>query len=121
MGGVSRPAPKLTVVSARQRELMSQILAAARESSAGFHAAFTVVAAHGEDEPRRLARELLTDLSIRRWIEFCATGAHGEELPIPRIRSEAQFIDPANWQPHGPPTRYRLTQRGRAELERLVA
>lgn len=105
-------------MSRAQRELMSEILAAAREASAGFHDALMVVATHGETEPRPLARELLTDLSIRRWIELCAHGPGGEELPIPRIRSEAQFIDPANWQPHAPPTRYRLTPRGRAELER---
>jgi hypothetical protein len=100
---------------------MSQILAAAREASVGFHEALLVVARHGYAEPRPLARELLTDLSIRRWIEFCATGPEGDEMPLPRIRSEAQFIEPANWQPHEPPARYRLTERGRAELERLVA
>jgi len=108
-------------VSGAQRELMSSILAAASEASAGFHEALKVVATHGEADPRPLARELLTDLSIRRWIEFCSHGPHGDEMPLPRIRSEAQFIDPANWQPNDPPTRYRLTERGRAELERLVA
>jgi hypothetical protein len=108
-------------VSGPQRELMNEILAAARDASAGFHEALKVVATQGETDPRPLARELLTDLSIRRWIEFCTHGPHGEEMPLPRIRSEAQFIEPANWQPNAPPTRYRLTDRGRAELERLVA
>ena len=95
---------------------MSEILAAALGASAGFHDALLVVATHGFDEPRPLTRELLTDLSIRRWIEFCACGPGGEEMPIPRVRSEAQFIDPANWQPNRPPTRYRLTPRGREQL-----
>ena len=96
---------------------MNEILGAARETSAGFHDALLVVATHGIKEPRPLARELLTDLSIRRWIEFCASGPHGDELPIPRIRNEAQFLEPANWQPNGPPTRYRLTERGRRQLK----
>ena len=96
---------------------MTEILAAAREASAGFHEALSIVATHGFEEPQPLARELLTDLSIRRWIEFCAAGPEGEELPIPRIRSEAQFIDPANWEPNRPRTRYRLTERGRAQLK----
>jgi hypothetical protein len=108
-------------VSSAQRELMSEILVAARKGAASFHEALKVVATHGETDPRPLARELLTDLSIRRWIEFCALADDGQELPIPRIRSEAQFIEPANWQPNDPPARYRLTERGRAELERLVA
>ena len=95
---------------------MNEILIAARDGSTSFHAALMVIARRGVDEPRPLARELLTDLSIRRWIEFCATGPGGEELPIPRIRNEAQFIDPANWQPNRPRTRYRLTERGRAQL-----
>jgi hypothetical protein len=99
---------------------MNQILNAAREASAGFHEALLVVATHGYDEPRPLARELLTDLSIRRWIEFCACGPHGEEMPISRIRNEAQFIEPANWQPYNPPTRYRLTEQGRVQLERTA-
>ncbi len=108
-------------MSAAQRELMNEILIAARHGSASFHTVLMVVARRDFDEPRQLARELLTDLSIRRWIEFCTAGPNGEELPLPRIRSEAQFIDPANWQPSEQPTRYRLTERGRAELERLVA
>jgi hypothetical protein len=95
---------------------MSEILAAARETSACFHDALLVVATEGATDPRPLARELLIDLSIRRWIEFCASGPHGEELPIPRIRNEAQFLDPANWQPNAPPTRYRITPRGREQL-----
>jgi hypothetical protein len=100
---------------------MREILCAAREGSAGFHAALLVVATHGLEQPRELARELLTDLSIRRWIEFCAYGPDGDELPLPRIRNEAQFIDPANWQPQNPPTRYRLTEHGREQLGRLAA
>jgi hypothetical protein len=103
-------------VSKAQRELMSEILAAAGQASAGFHEALMIVASQGVEDPRPLARELLTDLSIRRWIEFCTLGPGGEELPLPRIRSEAQFIDPANWQPNDPPTRYRLTERGREQL-----
>ena len=107
-------------MSGPQRELMNAILASAGDASAGFHDVLLVVATRGFDEPRALARELLTDLSIRCWIEFCAHGPGGEELPIPRIRSEAQFIDPANWQPNAPPTRYRLTEKGRAQLGLLT-
>jgi hypothetical protein len=101
---------------------MGAILERANGRSASFHDADRVVAAGcAHLDSRLLTRELLTDLSIRGWIELCAHGPDGDELPIPRIRSEAQFIEPRNWAPDGPPTRYRLTAKGRARMARLTA
>lgn len=107
-----------------QRELLGLVLQRASGAGAGFADALAAVAPGTAEEPRQLARELLTDLSIRGWIEFRAVGPDGTDVPIPRIRNEAQFIDPRNWEPGdtgASRTRYVLTEKGRAQLGRLLA
>ena len=106
---------------ALQRELMREILTAARAARApGFRDALRVGRARTAVRPRPAAeldaRSCSRTSSIRGWIEFCARAARdGEELPIPRIRNEAQFLDARQLgSPDEPPTRYRLTEKGRA-------
>ncbi len=107
-------------VPVSQRELLGLILGCAARRSATFsQAEFALIAAGAGPDPRPLARELLTDLAIRGWIELRLRNAGGGEGEVERRRWEFEFAADRNW--HDPVADcacYVLTERGRARLAR---
>ena len=105
-----------------QRELLGLIMGCAGRGSATFmQAEFAVVAAGGGPEARRLTRELLTDLSIRGWIELRVRLAAGKEREVDRQRWEYEFAAGRNWDEAVPDCAcYVLTEKGRGRLLRTV-
>lgn len=101
-----------------QRELLGLIMGfAARESASFSQAEFAIVAAGGGPSARGLARELLSDLAIRDWIELRARAADGEEHRIERRRWELELAAEDNWsESRADSVRYALTAKGRTRL-----
>jgi hypothetical protein len=106
-----------------QRELLGLIMGCAARQSATFsQAEFALIAAGAGPEPRPLARELLTDLAIRGWIELRVRFADGSEGEIERRRWEFEFAAERNWDdPVTDCACYVLTERGRGRLTRTFA
>lgn len=113
-----KPAPDFT-----QRELLGLILGCAVSESASFSQALHAIAsATRREDARALTRELLSDLSIRGWIELRTPGPTGSELAVPRIHYELELADDRNWQESSPDrTRYVLTEKGSAQVAPLLA
>jgi hypothetical protein len=105
-----------------QRELLGLIMGCAGRGSATFtQAEFAVVAAGGGPEARALTRELLTDLSIRGWIELRVRRAGGNEAEVERRRWEFEFAADRNWDEAVPDRAcYALTDTGRGRLLRTT-
>ncbi len=107
-----------------QRELLGLILGCAAADSASFSQAMYAAqsAARGAD-PRAMTRELLSDLSIRGWIELRARGTGGVEVTVPRIHYELELADDRNWDEASGDdrTRYVLTEKGRAQVGPMLA
>ena len=101
-----------------QRELLGLVLGCAARRSASFaQAEFALIAAGAGPDPRPLARELLTDLAIRGWIEIRLRTADGGEQEIERRHWEFEFAEERNWEePVTDCACFALTERG---LERL--
>lgn len=107
-----------------QRELLGLILGCAVSGSASFTQALH--ATHGPDagpEARALTRELLSDLSIRGWIELRQPAPIEGEVPVPRIHYELELAADRNWDDSSghERTRYVLTDKGRAQVGPLLA
>ena len=107
-----------------QRELLGLVLEGAAEGSADFSVARRAAEAalDGDGDPRPLARELLTDLTIRSWIYLVREEPGGELAAVPRSRYEMELAAERNWDERGagPRTRYALTEKGRAKLVPLL-
>lgn len=106
-----------------QRELLGMVLGCAAHGSASFCAALRVAARMDEvADVRVLARELLTDLTIRDWIYLLREDEQGSERPVPRLRYEMELAAHANWDEIGgcELARYALTEKGRAKLRPLL-
>jgi hypothetical protein len=120
---VSMESPALATpahVEVSQRELLGLVRGCAARRSATFtQAEFALIAAGAGPDSRPLARELLTDLAIRGWIEIRSRLADGGEGEIERRHWEFEFAADHNWE--GPVTDcacYALTDRGRERLGR---
>jgi hypothetical protein len=111
------PQPPLPV---SQRELLGLIMGCAARRSATFsQAEFAVVAAGGGPDARALTRELLTDLTMRRWIELRLRLPSGDEAEIEWRHWELEFVAERNWE--GPVANcacYAFTDKGRERLFR---
>ena len=111
--------PKLS-----QRELLGLVLGCAASDSATFsQALYATREARPDSDARALARELLSDLSIRGWIELRRSGAVGGDVPVPRIHYELELAADRNWdEARGDErARYVLTEKGRAQVGPLLA
>lgn len=110
--------PKLS-----QRELLGLILSCAVNGSASFSQALHAArGAAPEEDARALTRELLSDLSIRGWIELRKPGPVSGEVEVPRIHYELELAADRNWDDaNGDRTRYVLTEKGRAQVGPLLA
>ena len=107
-----------------QRELLGLILGCAANGSASFsQALYATEGALPDGESRTLTRELLSDLSIRGWIELRKPGPVGDALEVPRIHYELELAADRNWDEAAGSdrTRYVLTDKGRAQVGPLLA
>jgi hypothetical protein len=108
----------------RQRELLGLILACATSESASFSQALYVTReARSDADAHALARELLSDLSIRGWIELRKSGSVGGEIEVPRIQYELELAADRNWEEANGDerARYILTEKGRDQVGPLLA
>lgn len=107
-----------------QRELLGLVLGCAGRDSASFCAALRVAARMEEDEAavRALARELLTDLTIRDWVYLLREDEDGSEHAVPRSRYEMELAAERNWDEADgcEQARYALTEKGQAKLGPLL-
>ena len=106
-----------------QRELLGLVMGCAARRSATFaQAEFAVIAGGGTDErARAIARELLTDLSIRDWIEIRLRYAGGGEGALARRLWELEFSAERNWDGSALDCAcYALTDKGRGRLLRTA-
>ena len=109
--------PAAASSAATQRELLVAILDRAAGASAGFVDAMRIAERAGpERDPRRLARELLSDLGIRGWIELWGRHPDGALFAIARTRFELELSDDRNWVREAEPrVRYSLSEKGEAQ------
>ncbi len=108
-----------------QRELLGLVLGCAARESASFCDALRVAARvrdEHDDDARALARELLTDLTIRNWIYLVRSDEDGSERALPRSRYEMELAAHANWDElrDCERARYALTATGREKLAPLL-
>ena len=111
--------PKLS-----QRELLGLILGCAASGSASFsQALYATREARPDFDARALTRELLSDLSIRGWIELRKSGSVGGDIPVPRIQYELELAADRNWEEAAGDerARYVLTEKGRSQVGPLLA
>lgn len=111
-------------IAATQRELLGLILGCAVRGNASFGQALYAVGEATEDpEPQTLTRELLSDLSIRDWIELRRETPEGGEVRVERLRYELELADSRNWDEHSPEprARYALTEKGRRQVSAMLS
>ena len=121
LGGVATNGSGIKVT---QRELLGLILGCAAKRSASFpQALYTVSNAIDTPDPGALARELLTDLTIRDWIVLVRADPDGTESALPRTRYEMELGTDTNWHqfPRTAQARYVVTEKGREKIGPLLA